>query len=311
MPQEIFFANIFGFIFGGIGLLVTVFLGIRHHKAVLWVYLIIQIMLLSYLIVGFIYDFWGVKDTRDLIEARLLFCIRNTYVFLFPYFFHTLFRPKRELLRNIAFGAEALLLTGLVLSPLFYDSVTSSYGTGYIITILAQAVAMFYVFFIAFKNVKNIDNPKVKILLPVFSIMMAGQYLLIYGIGYLHWFEGMNTPFLRETFFNPIFYMLWNIAFLWSMLEVFVLKETRPCTVDERELKNKEEANLTEREWEVAIMVMEGRTAKMIAEELGISEHTVKTHVKNIYQKAGVKNRVGLTNYLKIGNNKPIAENEL
>jgi len=311
MPQEIFFANIFGFIFGGIGLLVTVFLGIRHHKAVLWVYLIIQIMLLSYLIVGFIYDFWGVKDTRDLIEARLLFCIRNTYVFLFPYFFHTLFRPKRELLRNIAFGAEALLLTGLVLSPLFYDNATSSYGPGYIISILAQAVAMFYVFFIAFKNVKNIDNPKVKILLPVFSIMMAGQYLLIYGIGYLHWFEGMNTPFLRETFFNPIFYMLWNIAFLWSMLEVFVLKETRPCTVDERELKNKEEANLTEREWEVAIMVMEGRTAKMIAEELGISEHTVKTHVKNIYQKAGVKNRVGLTNYLKIGNNKPIAENEL
>ncbi|NPV02515.1 MAG: hypothetical protein HPY53_14165 [Brevinematales bacterium] len=311
MPQEIFFANIFGFIFGGIGLLVTIFLGIRHNKTVLWIYLIIQLMLLSYLIVGFIADFWSVKDTPDLIEARLLFCIRNTYVFLFPYFFHTLFRPKRELLRNISFGAEALLLTGLVLSPLFYDSSTSSYGPGYIIAILAQAVAMVYVFFIAFKNVKNIDNPKVKVLLVVFSIMMAAQYVLIYGIGYLHWFEGINTPFLRETFFNPIFYMLWNIAFLWSMLEVFVLKETRPCTVDERELKNKEEANLTEREWEISIMVMEGRTAKMIAEELGISEHTVKTHVKNIYQKSGVKNRVGLTNYLKTGNNKPIAENEL
>jgi len=311
MPQEIFFANIFGFIFGGIGLLITIFLGIRHHKAVLWIYLVIQLMLLSYLIVGFIADFWGVEETPEMIETRLLFCIRNTYVFLFPYFFHTLFRPKRELLRNISFAAEALLLTVLVLSPYFYDSASSMFGPGYLIALIAQAAAMVYVSFMAFRYVRSIDNFKVKILLVVFSVMMAAQYVLIFGIGLLHWFEDSNVPFLRETFFNPIFYMLWNIAFLWAMFEVFILKETRPCTVDEKELMDKEETNLTGREWEIAILVMEGCTAKLIGERLGISEHTVKTHIKNIYQKSGVKNRVGLTNYLKYGNNKPIAENEL
>ncbi len=52
--------------------------------------------------------------------------------------------------------------------------------------------------------------------------------------------------------------------------------------------------NLTEREKEIAALLLGGKTYKMIAAQLHVSENTVKTHVKNIYSKASVQNRMEL-----------------
>ncbi|NOX63330.1 MAG: response regulator transcription factor [Chloroflexi bacterium] len=48
---------------------------------------------------------------------------------------------------------------------------------------------------------------------------------------------------------------------------------------------------LTEREREVLLLMVEGASNAAIAQALFISERTVKFHVGNIYQKLGVKNR--------------------
>lgn len=56
--------------------------------------------------------------------------------------------------------------------------------------------------------------------------------------------------------------------------------------------------SLTEREKEIAALLLRGRTYKLIAEELYLSENTVKTHVKNIYSKLGVKSKSELFNYI-------------
>ena len=47
----------------------------------------------------------------------------------------------------------------------------------------------------------------------------------------------------------------------------------------------------TAREKDVAPLLLQGRTQPWIAEALGISENTVGTHVRHIYQKAGVHDR--------------------
>jgi DNA-binding CsgD family transcriptional regulator len=49
------------------------------------------------------------------------------------------------------------------------------------------------------------------------------------------------------------------------------------------------QAQLTKRESEIAAMVAFGGQTKEIAHKLYISEHTVKTTVKNIYRKAEVR----------------------
>ena len=48
---------------------------------------------------------------------------------------------------------------------------------------------------------------------------------------------------------------------------------------------------LTKREKEVFTLLVNGKTTKDIADELGISEKTVRNHISNTMQKLGVKGR--------------------
>ena len=52
---------------------------------------------------------------------------------------------------------------------------------------------------------------------------------------------------------------------------------------------------LTDREKEIALILIQGKTYKQISEELFISLPTVKTHSSNIYRKCGVNTRSELT----------------
>ena len=52
-----------------------------------------------------------------------------------------------------------------------------------------------------------------------------------------------------------------------------------------------EHSNLTQREYEVLKLVVDGKSNQQIADELTISEHTAKAHVCNIIQKLVVDDR--------------------
>ena len=49
--------------------------------------------------------------------------------------------------------------------------------------------------------------------------------------------------------------------------------------------------NLTKRETEIVDLLPEGHTNKAIAQQLGIAEHTVETHLDRIYRKLRVQSR--------------------
>ena len=55
---------------------------------------------------------------------------------------------------------------------------------------------------------------------------------------------------------------------------------------------------LTEREREIAALLFKGKTYRMIAGDLHISENTVKTHIKNIYAKFKIQSRTELINIM-------------
>ncbi|MBI9100986.1 MAG: helix-turn-helix transcriptional regulator [Spirochaetales bacterium] len=56
------------------------------------------------------------------------------------------------------------------------------------------------------------------------------------------------------------------------------------------------QAGFSKREIEIISLVIKGQTNKEIGEELFISINTVKTHIKNIYAKLKVTNRIQLIN---------------
>lgn len=63
-------------------------------------------------------------------------------------------------------------------------------------------------------------------------------------------------------------------------------------------LTSKDSPMLTARELEVVRCAAEGKTNKIIAKDLGVSEHTVKNHLFRAFEKMGVSSRVELLFYL-------------
>ena len=59
----------------------------------------------------------------------------------------------------------------------------------------------------------------------------------------------------------------------------------------------RQENGLTERELEIVRLVASGYKNKEVGSALSISERTVKTHLTNVFQKLGVRDRVGLVMY--------------
>jgi DNA-binding CsgD family transcriptional regulator len=57
-------------------------------------------------------------------------------------------------------------------------------------------------------------------------------------------------------------------------------------------------AGLTQREREVAFLVADGLRSSEVAARLGIASQTVKSHLKTIFEKLAVRNRVELSKRL-------------
>lgn len=67
--------------------------------------------------------------------------------------------------------------------------------------------------------------------------------------------------------------------------------ESRPALSLGRARDSTDQENLTQREQQVAAMLVEGASNKEIARHLKLQEVTVKLHIRNLCQKLGVKNR--------------------
>jgi DNA-binding CsgD family transcriptional regulator len=62
-------------------------------------------------------------------------------------------------------------------------------------------------------------------------------------------------------------------------------------------------ANLSKREREVLVLLSKGRTIEFIAEDLGISFNTSKSHVRHVYEKTGVHTRQELLSLIETRRN--------
>lgn len=123
-------------------------------------------------------------------------------------------------------------------------------------------------------------------------------------LGVLEFF--LNGPFfetLRPLSLDYLFYLAWNGI---ALATVTTLKSrarlaASPALGLEASLSlDKAEAlGLTRREFEMARLIARGLANKEIAADLGISASTVRTHIYNLYQKAGARSRIELLNLLR------------
>jgi DNA-binding NarL/FixJ family response regulator len=81
-----------------------------------------------------------------------------------------------------------------------------------------------------------------------------------------------------------------------QLVGVFIIEETVSQKLDMNEIRK--QFRLTRREIDILRRVLDGMKNVEIAEELEISEQTVKDHLSNIYMKSGVENRFDLARLL-------------
>lgn len=103
--------------------------------------------------------------------------------------------------------------------------------------------------------------------------------------------------------FFPLFFVIWSIVFIKEIFknnELFNLNfDIIKNSFDQKNLFLKaDNFNLTEREKEVLILLIKGKSYKEISSNLNISIATVKTHISNIYKKTDSKHKVELINKL-------------
>jgi DNA-binding CsgD family transcriptional regulator len=76
-------------------------------------------------------------------------------------------------------------------------------------------------------------------------------------------------------------------------------REMLPGVVESPEVVEEATSDgLTQREREVALLVADGLRSREVAERLTIAPQTVKSHLKTIFDKLGVRNRVELARRL-------------
>lgn len=97
-----------------------------------------------------------------------------------------------------------------------------------------------------------------------------------------------------------ISYVLFSVFVFVDLSEYFFKHYSRDLDISANSEILKEKYSLSEREMEVVELLAKGLTNQSISDKLHISVNTVKSHIKRIYKKLNITNRLQLINLLGV-----------
>jgi len=150
---------------------------------------------------------------------------------------------------------------------------------------LLYFIICLYIIYIYIFYKKNVKNSKLyQILRKTFFIV------LLYVPGFVM-DELLSSETKRLLIFTPFFFMIISTFSIYSFFRYHNATQIEKYNIND-DLKSK--MGISDREVEVAQLLLKGYSYQKIADELIISISTVRTHVTNIYKKSGVKSRYEL-----------------
>jgi DNA-binding CsgD family transcriptional regulator len=211
--------------------------------------------------------------------------------------------PHKNIITSIAF-LVTLICLGLILSPfgsvLDIDSKSIQFGVGHRIAAIWYVVLFTLVLAFGFGFLKRIwHSNKRDFMIGLLVFASVGYFETLVSLP-LSLFEdsvsivGENDGFL----FSSIPYTLYGV-----FLIRYFLSYPMPIPLDAEELSAEfiSKYKITDREREIILKVIQGKSNAVIATELFISLATVKTHLHNIYKKIGVESRYDLLARVRSG----------
>lgn len=192
-------------------------------------------------------------------------------------------------IRNLAFFTTGSFLV-LFLIPYF---LTDSLAFARCLFAIPMAIVAFILLWIFYNRISNPKNPNNFIYrrnkLSIFSMGSIALLPILTIIGDYQWltFSVMNLAFYAITYIeiDRYLYFVENKA---HMYQILMLRQNHKNLSAKLNIIYKE---LTPREFEVAIFILNHGNYKKIAKKLVIAESTVSKHASNIFKKFGVKNK--------------------
>ena len=175
----------------------------------------------------------------------------------------------------------------IVIQP---ESITSIYFIHHIITLLIYGLILSTIV-IDVKNLQHVVNPTIRGMLKRVMIV----FIIVFSIMLI---ESMLPT--EVSIGGPIVVTILHLFGIYYTLKYIFLDNEKLTSTSFEKISNVlKENNITERETEIILLILESYTNKEISDSLFISEGTVKNHIYNIYKKLDVRNRTELVNYLK------------
>jgi DNA-binding CsgD family transcriptional regulator len=207
--------------------------------------------------------------------------------------------------RVIAFASLLVMMIGygLIFSPIgaVLDAETRSihFGTGFQVASLLYFVSFTFMLALGYGPIRRVWETNKR-------DFMIG-FLVFATVGYLETLTGLPGA-LRATaatlsedddfLFSSIPYALYGVFLINYFLHYYL---PAPMALDELSAGFLSRYGITDREREIILKVIQGKSNADIASELFISLATVKTHLHNIYKKIGVESRYDLLAKVRSG----------
>lgn len=295
---------IISFAFGFAGMLIYWLLYLRERTKIVRNYLIFIIILTILNIPGAIaiYGISFVGSANHYIVLSVSFIAIALVCFYTPLFVLELVGKVYPLWQRILTALFGLTAVPAIILPLVQTqdserqtALLTLYGNSS--TFLLMIVVSVYCVVMIILNVKSIQDAifrKILITIAVLTLVFVpGFFMDAYYVPKQE--MGIIPP--RFNLF-PLYYLLWNFFSIVYAAEALLVKKIPILRQDSLSSENKkirlDQIGISDREQQILILLMEGKTYKEIASVLYVSEGTVKQHTHNIYQKAGVKNRAEL-----------------
>jgi len=111
--------------------------------------------------------------------------------------------------------------------------------------------------------------------------------------------QSAGIDWLAVFSLDHLYYLSWNMVSMSAAMRLFRTAGEGTGIMDAVPPERIQTLGLSPREAEIAVMIAHGLANKEIAHRLSISPATVRTHIYNLYQKAGARSRVELLNKLR------------
>jgi len=193
-----------------------------------------------------------------------------------------------------------LLLVSNLLSSLYIKNISEPYSVAFLVNgFLQLSLLCLFLFSFSKTAIKLCSNWKKAP--PLIRIGLASLFILFIlavffiDVAYGVWSKVQSERELSLFYVFPVFLIVLSI--LISFITIFsARKALSGASPSDFHLKA---FGLSLREQEVAALIIEGKSYRETAEDLCISLATVQSHIRNIYRKTGVKNKIELVNLSK------------